>query len=226
MGLRDRLKEEAAKAKANATEKAREVGAGAGEKLGPRLTALVKMDEDQPLTPETFLLKLVEAIRRDERRELSDKDVKKKARRRQRVAGGIGTLGGLPGLHVASLYCEAALLCDVAELHGLELSNEQLASHLLVLWNAMPDLAAAEAAIAGTGDSVVARMAIKFADKVGLKPREEMTKKDTVKMLWGARGVVEDVATPPEGAGPRDIVLPGKRVKAITAAAEQQLGVA
>lgn len=224
MGLRDRLKEEVAKAGATASEKAREVAAGASESMGPRLTALVKMDEDRPLTPESFLLKLVDAIRRDEPRGLLDKDVRKAAKRRQRVAGGIGTLGGLPGLHVASLYCEAALLCDVAELHELDLTDEQVASHLLVLWNAMPELEAAEAALAGTGESVISRMASDFSDKVGLKPRDEMTKKDTVQMLWRARGAIEDVAAP-ESASPRDVLLPGKRVKAITEAAERQLGV-
>ena len=214
----------AARLASDAATKAKE--AVAGSEAGARLLAIVRIDDDRPLTPERLLVMLVEAVRGDdEERDLSARDVLKAAKRRQRLAGAAGALGGPVGLQLASLYCEAELLCDVAERHGLQLADEELSAHLLVLWNAMPDLVSARAAIDGSGQSVAGRVATSAHGKVVTKPRDEMTKRDVVKLLWRARGVVGDIEMPGSNS-PMNVLLPGRRVKAFTAAAEEQLGVA
>jgi hypothetical protein len=214
----------AARLASDAAAKAKE--AVAGSEAGARLLAIVRIDDDRPLTPERLLVMLVEAVRGDDdERELSARDVLKAAKRRQRLAGAAGALGGPIGLQLASLYCEAELLCDVAERHALGLPDEELAAHLLVLWNAMPDVVSARAAIDGSGQSVAGRIAMTAHGKVVTKPRDEMTKRDVVKLLWRARGVVGDVEMPGSNS-PMNVLLPGRRVKAFTAAAEEQLGVA
>ncbi|MBA3747144.1 MAG: hypothetical protein H0W96_06570 [Solirubrobacterales bacterium] len=230
MGLKDRIADGASKVGDGAKGLASSAAAKAketvvGSEAGARLLAIVQIDDDRPLTPERLLVMLVDAVNGDEQmRELSHRDVVKAAKKRQRLAGTAGALGGPIGLQLASLYCEAELLCDVAERHRLELTDEELAAHLLVLWNAMPDLATARAAIDGSGLSVAARVAIDAHAKVVTKPREEMTKRDVVKMIWRLRNVAGDVDLPGSN-NPLNVLLPGKRVKAFTAAAEQQLGV-
>ncbi|MEA2270040.1 MAG: hypothetical protein QOC64_2650 [Solirubrobacteraceae bacterium] len=122
----------AAKAKeaaGDAAAKAKETVVGSD--AGVRLLAIVRIDDDRPLSVERLLVMLVDAVRGDdEQRDLSDRDVLKAAKKRQRRAGAAGALGGPVGLQIASLYCEAELLCDVAERHRLELSVEELAAHL------------------------------------------------------------------------------------------------
>jgi hypothetical protein len=228
--LTDGAKDGASKATGGAARLASDVAAKAKEALAgteasARLLAIVRIDDDRPLTAERLLVMLVEAVHgEDEERELSARDVLKAAKRRQRLAGAAGALGGPVGLQLASLYCEAELLCDVAERHALQLPDEELAAHLLVLWNAMPDAVSARAAVDGSGQSVVAHMATTAHGKIVTKPRDEMTKRDVVKLVWRARGVVGDVEMPGSNS-PLNVLLPGRRVKAFTAAAEEQLGV-
>ena len=140
-----------------AAAKARETVAGSD--AGARLLAIVRIDDDRPMSPEWLLVMLVDAVNGEQRRELTDRDVLKAAKKRQRLAGAAGAAGGPVGLQLASLYCEAEIICDVAERHRLALAKEELAAHLLVLWNAMPDVDSARAAIDGSGLSVFARMA-------------------------------------------------------------------
>jgi len=223
MALRNRMTAQAGRIASTAAAKARETVAGSDAVV--RLLAIVRIDDDRPMSPERLLVMLVDAVNGEADRELTDRDVLKAAKKRQRLAGAAGAAGGPVGMQLASLYCEAEIICDVAERHRLALENEELAAHLLVLWNAMPDLAGARAAIDGSGLSVFARMAADAHAKVVTKPREEMTKRDVVRMLWRLRGVAGDVELPGSGS-PRDVLLPGKRVKAFTKAAERQLGVA
>jgi len=189
-----------------------------------RIKALKDMRDDQPVTIEALLVVLVDAVHQDDSGEPSKRDVKKAGKRRQRVAGTVGMFAGPIGMYVASLYCEAEIMCDVADRHRLVLSDEDLAAHLLVMWNAMPDFVSATAAIDGTGQSVAGRMATQLHGKVTAKPLDEMTKRDAVLALWRLRGLISNTSMP-ERANPKDILLPGSRVKAITKAAERQLGV-
>jgi len=231
MGLKDRIASERARVSAQASRLAGAAAAAATDKIagsdsaGARLIAIIRMDDDQALTIESLLVLLVDAVNSDDpTRELTDDDVKKAAKRRGRLAGTAGALGGPVGLNIASLYCEAEILCDVAERHRLRLADEELAAHLMVLWNLMPDVSSATAAIDGTGQSVVARIASHAHARVVTKPREEMTKRDVVRTIWRLRNVMEDVEMPGSDRY-RDAFLPGKRVKAVTQAAEHQLGV-
>jgi hypothetical protein len=195
------------------------------ENATSRLKALIEMREDQPITIEALLVLLVDAVHEDDPRELSRRDVKKAGKRRQRVAGGFGMLGGPVGTYVASLYSEAVILCDVADRHGLGLPDEELAAHLLVMWNAVPDTDTARAAIDGSGPSVASHMATGVRQRLTDTPVDQMTKKDAVTALWQLRSMVRSTSLP-GSASPKDILLPGGRVKAVIKATERQLGVA
>lgn len=194
------------------------------ESATSRLKALRDMRDDQPITVEALLVLLVDAVHADEPRELSKRDVKKAGKHRHRIVGGLGMFGGPIGMYVASLYSEAKIVCDVADRHELDLSDEDLAAHLLVMWNAMPDFSTAQAAIDGSGQSVASRTATQFRDRLTDKPLDQMTKRDAVLVLWRLRGVAK-AASLPGATGAKDVLLPGGRVKTVIKAAERQFGV-
>lgn len=181
--------------------------------------------EDQPLTIEAIATSLIDAVREDHPRQLSDSDVKKAAKRRQRLAGGVGMFAGPAGVYIAGLYSEAEILCDVADRHQLALTDEALAAHLLVLWSVVPDLAAATAAIDGTGMSVAGHLGNRLRDEITGGQAEAMSKKDAVLAIWRLRSAVKDSPFL-DRASPRDVLLPGSRVADVIEAAERQLGVA
>jgi len=234
MSLSDRLRtkalEAAEKAKAVAGDNAARAVTGAKDAIeartgtaGPRLMALLRMDDDQPITIEALVVVLVDAVHSDdEARELSDRDVYKAAKRRYRRLGTVSLPSGPIGGRVVSLYCEAATLCDIVELRAAPLSDEEIAAHLLVLWGAMPDTTSATAAIDGTGLSVLATLALRARDRVGLPASGPMTKRAVIATIWRARDAVSsvrDVETP----GVRESLFPGRRVKEFIAAAHGQL---
>lgn len=228
--LRSKLADAAGKTKAAAADGAGAAAAKAKEALesrsggaGPRLLALLRMDDDEPVTIEALVVLLVDAVRKDdEARELSDRDVFKAAKRRFRRLGVLSLPTGPVGWRVVGLYCEAATVCDIVELRGEPLSDEAVAAHLLVLWGAMADLASAEAAIAGTGPSVLQALVLRYRSKVTERLPDPMTKRAVVTLIWKQRDLMSDVreaATP----GVRENVFPGKRVKAFIAQAHAQL---
>lgn len=222
MGLRNRLAADAARL-AKSAAAAAEQRIADSDNAGARFIAMIRMDDDRPITVEAWLVLLIDAVHSDEARELTDRDVKKAAKRRQRRAGAAGALGGPVGMHVASLYCEAEILCDLVERHRLDLTEAQIAAHLLVLWNAMPDVASAHAAIDGSGPSVLALTSERVRGSLRADDGP-MTKKKVVRTLWKLRGLMDDLDLPGSSSG-RDVLLPGRRVKALTLAAERQLGV-
>jgi len=234
MALSDRLRaktlEAAAKAKDVAAENAARAATGAKAALearsgtaGPRLLALLRMDDDQPITIEALVLVLVDAVHKDgEARELSDRDVLKAAKRRYRRLGTVSLPAGPIGGYVVNLYCEAATLCDIVELRAAPLSDEEIAAHLLVLWGAMDDTTGATAAIDGSGPSVLATFALRAKDRVGLPASGATTKRAVIATLWRTRDAVSsvrDVDTP----GVRERLFPGARVKEFIAGAHGQL---
>src|SRR4051794_38378717 len=106
----------------------------AKEKLDDQdLAAFLKIPDDQPIRIEKLLVLLVSAVHDESPRELSRRDVKRAGKRRHRLVGGFGMLGGPAGIYAASLLSEAQIVCDVADRHALDLTNEELAGHLLVL---------------------------------------------------------------------------------------------
>ena len=228
--LRTKLADAAEKTKAVAADQAAAAAGRAKEALdarsgsaGPRLLALLRMDDDEPVTIEALVVLLVDAVRKDdEGRELSDRDVFKAARRRYRRLGMLSLPTGPVGWRVVSLYCEAATVCDIVELRGAKLGDEEVAAHLLVLWDAMPDLASAYAALGRTGPSVLTTLVAKYSAGVRERLPDPMTKRAVVTTIWKQRDVVSEVreaATP----GVRDNVFPGRRVKAFIALAHAQL---
>jgi hypothetical protein len=240
MALSDRLRakalEAAEKAKVAAADGAAKAAATARETLesssdgaGPRLLALLRMDDEHPITLEALVVLLVDAVHKDgEARERSDRDVFKAAKRRYRRLGAVSLPTGPLGGHVVKLYCEAATLCDIVELRTAPLSDEEIAAHLLVLWGAMPDTTSATAAIDGSGPSVIATLALRGKDRLGLSAAGNLaTKRAVITTLWrlrpsGLRGALEDAreaATP----GIRENLFPGGRVKAFIAQAHEQL---
>lgn len=234
MSLSDRVRakalEAAQKAKAAAADHAGRAVSQVKETVdarsggaGPRLLALLRMDDDRPITIEAMTVLLVDAVRKDgEARELTDRDVRKAAKRRFRRLGAVSLPTGPVGWHLVGLYCEAAMLCDIVELRRVPLSDEDVAIHLLVLWGAMPDVAAASAAVRGTGPSVLATLLGRARDRVVLPPSGEMTKRSVVKALWSLRQTLND-AREVAMSGVRRNLFPGARVKAFIAAAGRQL---
>ena len=234
MSLSDRVRakalEAAEKAKAAAADGAGRAVSHVKETIdartdgaGPRLLALLRMEDDRPITIEAMTVLLVDAVRKDgEARELTDRDVFKAAKRRYRRLGAVSLPTGPIGWHLVGLYCEAATLCDIVELRRAALSDEDVAIHLLVLWGAMADVAAASAAVRGTGPSVLATLLGRARDRVALPPSGEMTKRSVVKALWSLRqtlGDAREAVTP----GVRENLFPGARVKAFIAEAGAQL---
>jgi len=233
--LRAKASEAAEKAKSVATDNAARAVTTAREKLesrsdgaGPRLLALLRMDDERPITLEALVVLLVDAVHSDgEGRELSDRDVFKAAKRRYRRLGTVSLPTGPLGGHVVSLYCETATLCDVVELRGVSLTEEEIAAHLLVLWGAIADTTSATAAIDGSGLSVLATLALRGKGRLGLPPEGLATKRAVITTLWklrgtGLRGALDDAR---EAATPsiRENLFPGARVKAFIAQAHAQL---
>lgn len=60
----------------------------------------------------------------------------------------------------------------------------------------MPDFVSARAAIDGSGQSVAGRMATTAHGRIVTKPRDEMTKRDVVKIIRRSRGIVGDIDMP------------------------------
>ena len=107
-------------------------------------------------------------------------------------------------------------MCDIVELRGETLGDEAVAAHLLVLWDAMPDVASASAAIARTGPSVLQTLLARYSASMRERLPDPMTKRAVVTTIWKQRDVMSEVreaATP----GVRENVFPGKRVKAFIA---------
>lgn len=203
--------------------KAKEALETRGGTAGPRLLALLRMDDEQPVTIEALVVLLVDAVRGDDEvRELSDRDVYKAAKRRYRRLGTLSLPTGPVGWHVVGLYCETATLCDLVELRGDTLDDETVSAHLLVLWGAMPDHASARAAIDGMGASVLATLLERYMSRAMQRLPDPMTKRAVVTMLWKQRDAMSelrDAMTPTV----RENIFPGARVKAFIAAAKAQL---
>lgn len=209
----------------------RGIAARSGEDnaYGRVATVLDLSDEQATVRLESFVTAFISAVRQVDAEDLSSDDVINAAVRRQRWIGLASMPAWSVGMYASSLYCEAAILCHVEQLHQLGLTNEQLAAHLLALWKVMPDYEQAEAAIQGTGPSVAAFHKARTQDAasgIGFDKRGEIGKLDAFKFLWRLRkapGKAMDSA--PGSAKLRHVVLPEGRVKAVLEQSEKQLGV-
>ena len=109
-------------------------------------------DKEVPAA-ERFLVALVQAVREDGDGEGGGaRDVYVAARKRRRrlalLSFGAGPFAGVAN-QIADLYCETAVVSDLACLHGVELSDEEIAAHLLVLWDVIDDYGAAVGVVRG-----------------------------------------------------------------------------
>jgi hypothetical protein len=190
-------------------------------------------DDEKVLSIEAYLLALVGAVRKDERDdEESRREVYVTARKRRRRLGlitfGAGPLAGVAS-RLADLYCEAAVICDVADHYDLNLSDEQIAAHLLVLWSIADDFAQADHAMRGSS-SVAGIFQVKLVERSGIELPEEMTKTAIAKVLWefhqlDIRDTVVGAKKAAGGQPIRSVAFTGHRTKKVMKKAEKQLGV-
>lgn len=229
MGIRDRLEANAVRL----GESARKAAVGAPGQLAGEgfrgLRAMFSDADEEALSAERFLLTLVRAVREDRPEDDRDaRDVYVTARKRRRrlalLAVGTGPLAGMVN-QLADLYCETATMCDVAALHGLELTDEHVSAHMLVLWGISDDHPAALEAMAG--DPPVTRiLAGRLRDQLNETMPDQLTKWSMTKALWDARGAVGDARKGATTRAVGTVVLTGHRTKKVIRNAEAQLGVA
>jgi hypothetical protein len=228
MGLRDRLQERTLRAGAEVLRKtATSVPVKMAED-GFRGFREMLAGRDEALSAEFFLLSLVRAVRSDELDEdRSRRDVYVLARKRRRrlalVAVAFGPAAGLAN-QVADLYCEAAIVCDLADFRKKDLSDDQVAAHMLVLWKLADDFEAARRAVAGD-PPVVRLLGGRLSERFDGRQPDKLTKAEIVGALWGVRGDVKGV----RGGGMTDAVqtvaLTGFRTKGLIERIEAQLGI-
>ncbi|MBN9623002.1 MAG: hypothetical protein J0H06_08630 [Actinobacteria bacterium] len=180
-------------------------------------------DEEQPIGLEQALVLLVGRVRKDEQGERRPRDVYVAARKRRRRLGMLAlTAGPLAGVanQFADLYCEAAVVCDLAALHGVALGDDEAAAHLLLLWGLVEDHDQAQRVIAGdpplVGILTGKAMALTEAQRADL-----WTRRGAVQALWEVRGAIDDLS---KGAV-RTVVFTGHRTKQLIKRAEAQLGI-
>lgn len=187
-------------------------------------------DEGASIAFEDLLAGLVAAVRTDEHEEdRSARDVFKTARRRRRRLGllsfGAGPLTGV-ATQVVDLYCETATLCDAADLHTVELTDRQIAGHMLVLWEILDDLDDAQAVMAGTGSrSLRSIIEERVGASIAERLPEEPTKRAAIKALWDARDLAGEIRKAASGESLGGVLFAGHRTKRLIKKAEAQLGV-
>lgn len=231
MGLRDRLEEQAARVGDHArTVVASERVRHAGESFRG-FRAMLTDEREQSI--EVYLLALVRAVRDDERdEEQSSRDVYVRARKRRRRLGlisfGAGPMVGAAS-RVADLYCETATVSDVADLHGLDLSDEQVGAHMLVLWSIAEDFVRAEGAMRGE-PPVAEILGVRLSEFLGLELEAQPTKLAIAKAIWEVQrldlvNVADDAKKMIGGQPIRSVAFTGHRTKKVIKKAEAQLGV-
>jgi len=238
MGWRDRVERGTAKL----GEQAREAVAGSErvQRAGEGLQGFRHLvtDDERRSSLEAYLLALVDAVREDERDEdRSRREVYVQARKRRRRLGlisfGAGPLAGVAS-RVADLYCEVATVCDVADLHDLRLSDEQIAAQVLELWSVVDDLGQAEGAVRGE-PPIAQILAGRLGERFDLQPDtdlSEMSSIEMAKLFWEVRGMEGELrdsltgAKDAAGGQPiRSVAFTGYRVKKVIKRVETQLGV-
>ena len=228
MGLRDRLQEHALRVGVEAGRKA--AASVPGQMAGDGLRGFRAMldGRDESLGVEPFLRSLVRAVRSDELDEdRSRRQVYVAARKRRRrlglIAIALGPLAGI-GNQVADLYCETAVICDLADFHGQELSDDQVVAHMLVLWEIADDFAAARRSVAGN-PPVASLLGQRLFDQLDERLPDEPTKGSIVKALWDVRADLTATRSGFSGEAVRTVAFTGQRTKKVIGRVEEQLGV-
>ncbi len=219
MAFKDRL--------ARAQDKLRDELSEAKEKLGEELTGLVA-GPDGSASPEGFVLGLVRSARDPEDEPLTEKQVRKEARKRRRRLGiasfAAGPFAGAAG-EATDLYTETATVCDLVDLHDLILTDVDVGAHMLVLWGVAEDVQAARAALDGTGMPIIALLQARWVGRLQEHVPDEWTLVNTIKFIWRAREVQGDLAETATSGAFKRVLRAGSQTKEFVARAEQQLGV-
>jgi hypothetical protein len=237
MSLKGKLANKAAGVGAHAAEAAAERAQQAAQSATTRYRGLRMLfkEEDGPVTIENLLAAMVAAVRSDEHDEdRSSRDVYKIARSRRRRLGlmsfGAGPLAGA-ATQAVDLYTEMATFCDVAALHGHNLSEHQVAAHMLAIWGIVPDLAEAHAIMRSEAPQSLGDM---LKDRVRSSTDkyipDSSDKKGAVLALFNARHILDDGKTA-VGAGKaamgggsvKGVVFAGHRTKQVIKLSERQL---
>lgn len=126
---------------------------------------------------------------------------------------------------VADLYCETAVICDLADFHGQDLADAQVVAHLLVLWQIADDFGSARRSIAGN-PPIAGLLGQRLSDDLGRRLPEELTKRSIVKALWDVRADFDAARKGAGGEAIRTVAFSGHRTKKVISRVEMQLGVA
>jgi hypothetical protein len=211
MGIKDRLVAGAAKASSVARDTRQkqaenEIQSGAIDRL---------------------VVRLVRRVRNDQVSEhVSDRKLKKAAKRRNRwlamVSLATGPFAGVTK-QVMDLYGDTATVCELVTFHRLELTDEEIAAHMLVLWSVTDDLSTAIAAIEGRYDGgVMALASRRLNTQAGTYLPERRSPVALVKAIWQSRSLVADLT--PKGSA-TGALMPGKSTRDLIGRAERQLGI-
>lgn len=233
MGLRRRLKERGGEL----VERVAETSRSTSQRMVEGFRGFRRVvAEGEQTGIEAYLTGLVAAVRSDSREEEEDeatrRDVFLRARKRRRKLGLVclstGPMAGVAS-RVADLYCEIATLCDVADLHGLDLDDSRVAAHMLVLWSIVTDQDEAERAMRGE-PPLAQVLEAKLVDRVGfVKAGEEgWTPRSIATAIWDVQNIQTGAALKgaADGQPVRSVLFTGHRTKKVIRRAEVQLGVA
>lgn len=228
MGLRDRLQEKAIRAGVEAGRKA--ATSVPAQMAGDGLRGFQAMldGKDESVGVESFLRSLVRAVRSDELDEdRSRRQVYVAARKRRRRLGlaafALGPFAGIAN-QVADLYCETAVICDLADFHGQDLADDQVVAHMLALWEIADDFAIARRSVAGN-PPVASLLGRRLRDQLDERLPEEPTKKAVVMALWEVRADLTAARSGIGGDAVRTVAFTGQRTKKVIGRVEKQLGV-
>jgi hypothetical protein len=167
------------------------VAVGTAMEAGSRVKMLIA-NPDQSITVEAMVLVFIDTVRHDEPdgRPDSRADVIAAYRGRERSLRWISRFGlwGATAGYLATLYSEAAILCNVSDAAALGLSREELGARVLLLWGVVGDFDYALAAVRREPDKSVVTY-LKSRIPLGEDQTNEMTKREVVSLLWQARSL-------------------------------------
>jgi tetratricopeptide (TPR) repeat protein len=196
---------------------------GARQKLSGDASVLPSDEPDRPRTTDRLVVKLVNKVRKDETSHASDRKLKRGvARRNRRVAALSLATGPFAGVtkQVVDLYADTATVCELVALHRLELSDEEIAAHMLVLWSLTDDLSEARSAIEGRNGGVMAMASRRLNGSAAAFVPDRRSAPALVKAVWQVR----KLASAPTATAV-DVVRAGKPARDFISRAERQLGI-
>lgn len=141
------------------------------------------------------------------------------------LAFGAGPLRGIAG-QVVELYCEIAVLFDVASLHSMPLGDREATAHMLAIWGLASDSSEAAMILDGSsGRSLTQIMAARLTDAVA-SYADLSTKRGVLEALFNVRAAFSAGKAVAAKGSLKDVVFAGHQTKQVIHRAERQLGIA